>query len=138
MAEALFRHRVAQAGLTDRIRIDSAGTGDWHIGKPPHEGTRAVLAREGIPHEGLRARLITASDLEDFDWVVAMDQSNVRDIARVGSGRGRVRTMLSFVDGWEEREVPDPYFDGRFDDVYRLLDRATAALLDEIRAELGW
>ncbi|MFY7953475.1 MAG: low molecular weight phosphotyrosine protein phosphatase, partial [Armatimonadaceae bacterium] len=53
MAEALFRHRVVAAGLGDRIVIDSAGTGDWHIGKPPHQGTRDVLTRNGIAHDGL-------------------------------------------------------------------------------------
>lgn len=138
MAEALFRHRVVAAGLDDRIAIDSAGTGDWHIGKPPHHGTRDVLTRNGIPHDGLRARLLHPDDLETYDWVVAMDHSNVRDIARVGVGRAQVRTMLSFVPEWDGREVPDPYFDGRFDDVYALLDRATDALLSCMRRENGW
>jgi protein-tyrosine phosphatase len=138
MAEALFRHRVVAAGLGDRIVIDSAGTGDWHIGKPPHQGTRDVLTRNGIAHDGLRARLLHPEDLENFDWVVAMDHSNVRDIARVGVGSARVRTMLSFVPDWDDREVPDPYFDGRFDDVYALLDRATDELLTCIRRENGW
>jgi len=138
MAEALFRHRVVAAGLDDRIAIDSAGTGDWHIGKPPHEGTRDVLDRNGISHDGLRARLLQADDLATFDWVVAMDHNNVRDIHRVGSGAARVRTMLSFVPEWDGREVPDPYFDGRFDDVYELLDRATDELLSCIREENGW
>ena len=138
MAEALMRHRVDAAGLSDRIRVDSAGTGDWHIGKPPHAGTRDVLDRKGISHAGLRARQLHADDFHSFDWLVAMDQANVRDIQRVGTGPARIRTMLSFVPEWADREVPDPYFDGRFDDVYALLDRSTDAMLEAIRTEHGW
>src|SRR5690606_10512989 len=80
MAEAVFRHKVKQAGLDDWIAIDSAGTGDWHIGHPPHEGTRKLLDSKRIHWEGMKARQVKENDFHDFDYIIAMDQSNVNDL----------------------------------------------------------
>ena len=79
-------HKVRAAGLEDKIEADSAGTGDWHVGKPPHHGTRAMLARNGIEYAH-KARLITTDDLDTFDYVLTMDNANLRDVRALGRGR---------------------------------------------------
>ena len=80
MAEAIFREKVKKEGLADRIHVDSAGTGDWHIGKPPHQGTREILKANGISDEGLFARQIKTNDLNEYDYIIAMDTENVKNI----------------------------------------------------------
>lgn len=138
MAEAILRHRVAEAGLADRVVVDSAGTGDWHVGKPPHAGTRAVLDACGIDHSTLRARQIEPNDLDHFDWILTMDDANFREVRRLGKGRATVVPVLDFHPASTEREVPDPYFDGRFDEVHALLDQALEGFLARLARDHGW
>ena len=88
MAEAVFQHMVDQAGLSDRIDVDSAGTSRWHVGEPPHPGTQDILAKYHIPYDG-RARQIVRSDLNDFDYVLAMDRENLSFILRYATGATR-------------------------------------------------
>ncbi len=80
MAEAVFRDLVKREGLEDKIKADSAGTGDWHIGNPPHKGTREILNENQISAEGLVARQIQSGDIEEFDYIIAMDRTNQNDI----------------------------------------------------------
>jgi protein-tyrosine phosphatase len=131
MAEALFAHKVRLGGLQDRFEADSAGTGHWHVGRPPHPGTQEILRRNGVRYEH-RARLITAQDLNEFDYIVPMDSENLADVRRLGKGSAQIRTMMSFDPAAEVADVPDPYYDGQFDRVYRLLDRATSMLLETL------
>lgn len=77
MAEAIFRSQVEQAGLARMISCDSAGTGAWHIGKPPHPGTRRVLQKHSLATPHL-ARVVTQSDFTRFDYLIAMDRDNLR------------------------------------------------------------
>lgn len=134
MAEAVFAHKVRQAGLEDKIASDSCGTGHWHLGEPPHRGTRDVLKRQGIAYDH-RARLIRPQDLQEYDYILAMDTDNLRDIQRMGSADGRLKLLMSYAPETGHSEVPDPYYDGRFDLVYSLVDRATDGLLASIRRE---
>jgi protein-tyrosine phosphatase len=136
MAEAVFAHKVREAGLEDAIEADSAGTGHWHVGEPPHSGTRRILAREGIAYAG-RARLIAPADFDRFDYIVAMDRQNRRDIEAMGSGRARVVLFMDYAPHLGVAEVPDPYYDGRFDAVYDLVQEAAEGLLAAIRREHG-
>lgn len=135
MAEAVFRHQVGAAGLDHRFEIDSAGTGGWHAGEPPHAGTRRVLARHGIDATGIRARQIDRDDLEVFDYILTMDDANLAHVRALGPARGTVAPLLDFAPSVGEREVPDPYYDGRFDAVFALVDVACADLLRSLRAE---
>lgn len=138
MAEAVFRSLVAKEGLSDTFEIDSAGTGDWHVGQPPHRSTLAVLRNQGIDASAQRARQILANDLDDFDYVIAMDAANVSDIALLrNAASGRVRRLLDFAPHRSERDVPDPYYDNTFDRAYELVAEGCAALLEYIRAERG-
>ena len=136
MAEAVFAQKVADAGLTDRIVVDSAGTGDWHVGEPAHSGTRRLLAENGIPYAG-RARHFTKSDLSKFDYVLTMDDDNLRTVRQHGIGTAMVRPFLEFAPQLGLTEVPDPYYTGNFAETYRLVDAAADGLLMQIRKDLS-
>ena len=132
MAHAVFRHKVAAAGLTDRIAIDSAGTGNWHAGQAAHKGTRAILHGKGVSAAGLIARQITGDDLATYDYILTMDEANLSDVRALGPTRAVVQPLLSYAPHLGT-EVPDPYYDGRFAHVYDLVDEACDALLAAIR-----
>ena len=132
MAEAVFLHQVRAAGLSLQIEVDSAGTGDWHIGDRPHDGTLEILKINGIP-EGSRARQIRVSDLDAFDYLIVMDDSNRENVAKLGQSSAQVHRLLDFVPESAGKEVPDPYFTGDFAGVYALVERGCAALLTDLR-----
>ena len=136
MAEAVFQHLVAQAGLESRIEADSAGTGDWHVGARPHEGTRRILADNRIAYQHC-ARQITADDLDTFEYVLTMDEANRRGVERMGEGRAKVAALLDYAPQTGVAEVPDPYYTGNFLEVYDLVNQAAAGLLAAIRREHG-
>ncbi len=134
MAEAVLAHKVREAGLEKEIEADSAGTGDWHLGQPPHRGTRALLKQRRIDYTHA-ARLITPVDLEEFDYVLTMDNQNLANVRAMGTGRAVVRPFLEYAPHLLLCEVPDPYLTGGFSEVYDLVDAAADGLLAAIRAE---
>jgi len=144
MAEAVLRFKTEQEGLSEVIKIDSAGTGDWHIGHPPHEGTRAMLDEKGISYEGMKARQVHAGDFSAFQYIICMDNNNLRDVKRLLQLDGKkpmdednvkLLTFMELLPDHELTEVPDPYYDGNFPLVYELLDKGCDKLLDKIRTE---
>lgn len=137
MAEGVFQQLIQEAGLDEQIMVDSAGTGSWHIGEKAHRGTLDVLNRHDIQYNG-RARRLTQRDLSDFDYVLAMDASNLRTIQGLlgDDSNTVVRIFLSFAQAAgtvKTEEVPDPYYDGRFDEVYDLVSKGSEALLKHLR-----
>ncbi|MGO8670880.1 MAG: low molecular weight protein-tyrosine-phosphatase [Capsulimonadaceae bacterium] len=136
MAEAVFAHQVREAGLDNVIKTDSAGTGSWHVGEQPHRGTRAILARNGVACEH-RARQISTADLDRFDYVLTMDDENLRTVRGLGDGTAVVRPFLSYAPNCALSEVPDPYYTGGFQEVYDLVTSASAGLLAAVRKEQG-
>ncbi|GAB4457368.1 MAG: low molecular weight protein-tyrosine-phosphatase [Armatimonadaceae bacterium] len=137
MAEAVFRHKVAEVGLSEQVLVDSAGTGNWHAGEPPHRGTRQILEKRGISHTGMVARQIRSSDLDHYDYILTMDRMNFQDVERLGSARGILRPFLAYAPHTGVEEVPDPYYTGGFEGVYQLIEAASDGLLDEIRSRLA-
>ncbi|MEK5028041.1 low molecular weight protein-tyrosine-phosphatase [Paenibacillus sp. FSL M7-1046] len=136
MAEAVLRHKIGERQLSDRISVDSAGTGDWHIGKVPHEGTRRILDQWGISYENMTARLVSSGDFEKFQYIVCMDKSNGENVRKLPGGKDA--ELLFFMDllpDEELREVPDPYFTGNFEQVYDLISAGCDVLLERIIAE---
>ncbi len=105
MAEAVFAHKVREAGLDGTITADSAGTGDWHIGHAPHSGTREILKANGIDYTH-QARLVTQDDLQAFDYVLTMDNSNLANVRRMAQGKAKVVPFLSYAPESGVREVP--------------------------------
>lgn len=135
MAEAVFQKLVDDAGLTDAIEVDSAGTSRYHVGERAHPGTRRVLAHHGIQYDG-RARQIDSDDVNHSAvYVIAMDQENVADLReRFGDGP-RIHRLLEFATHTEVRDVPDPYYSDNFEYVYRLVEDGCRGLLATIRAD---
>lgn len=139
MADAVFQDKVNKAGLSSKIMVDSAGTGSWHVGEEAHGGTRNVLKKHDIPYDG-RARQFAQRDLTDFDYILAMDSTNLTNIRQYEGGEsdGEIRLFLSYAKeaGTVDKEaVPDPYYDNRFDYVYDLVDKGCDTLLAHIKAK---
>jgi protein-tyrosine phosphatase len=133
MAEAVFRELVKQHQLTDYFEIVSAGTGDWHAGEPAHHSTRETLRRHGIEPNGLIAKHVTQAMLDRADYVVAMDYENQANLRSWRVDRKKISRILDYALDVEVRDVPDPYYDGRFELVYTLINRGAEGLLQQIR-----
>ncbi len=138
-AHIVFAQRVLEAGLQERVRVDSAGTGDWHIGHPPDARSQTAAAQRGYDMSALRARQVRARDFQDFDLLLAMDENNLRDLQRLAppEHRHKLRMFMDFAD-LEERSVPDPYY-GETQDFQRVLDLVETAadgLLRHLRQQL--
>jgi protein-tyrosine phosphatase len=142
LADGILAHKLQQAGLSHRVTVDSAGTGAYHVGEPPHVESMRVAKQHGMPIDHLRARQVKRPDFEAFDLIVAMDRKNYGDlleIERSGDHHHKVRLFMSYVPGASSQDVPDPYFGGPegFDEVFDLVNTGCDAILAEIRQEVG-
>ena len=137
MAEAIFRDLVKKNNLSERIDIKSAGTGYWHAGERAHRGTREVLSRHGIDPVGLIAKQVTQADLDRADYIVAMDDENVAVLRSFTVDRTKLSRLLDYADNLNARDVPDPYYDGRFELVYELVRIGSEGLLKHIRKTMN-
>ncbi len=134
-----MRGLVRDAGLEDRIEIDSAGTGGWHAGAPPDARATETAARRGLALEGA-ARKVEPEDFERFDLILAMDRenlANLRAIAPDEDAAGKVRLLREFDPGSQgapDLDVPDPYYGGPdgFEEVLDLVEAACRGLLREV------
>lgn len=136
-AHAVFQQRVAEAGLLAQVQVDSAGTGDYHIGAAPDARAVAAGASRGYDLTPLRARQVVASDFETFDLLLAMDENNLRDLQRLCPPAQRHKVQL-FMDvaGAQMLSVPDPYYQdaAAFQQVLDLVESAADGLLRHIRS----
>ncbi len=138
LAEGALRHHAGQLGLD--IRVDSAGTGDWHVGHPPDRRAQDVAQRlGGIDLSGLRARQVVADDFHCFNHVIAMDASNRKNLlAMAPTGAvAQLTLLLDHLPGHEGQAVPDPYYgdEADFERVWSLVDRATEAFAKSLLAQ---
>jgi len=134
-AEGVFRAQVESRGLGARFEIDSAGTGDWHLGARPDGRAQRAAARRGVDLSGLRARQIAAADLARFDHIIAMDRANHADLTRLAGAKHRHKVRLLLAPGANrDDEIPDPYYGDAagFDRALDLIERACADLLDHL------
>ena len=125
---------IEDRGLSGEWDVDSAGTGSYHVGELAHEGSRKVARERGIELTG-RSRPLVSADIERFDWLIAMDSSNLSGIRRLdptGSKSERSVLLLDYMRGDGPREVPDPYYVGGFDVVYDLILDGCEGLLEHI------
>jgi len=136
-AEAMLRRQVRDAGLADRIEIDSAGTLDYHAGAPPDHRAIAHGERRGLSMRELRARQVRAADFDRFDVVFAMDASNLAELQRLRppGARARLALLMDCVPEAGVREVPDPYSGSArdFERVLDLVDLACARFVATLR-----
>ena len=137
-AEGVFLHQLRARELSEQFVVDSAGTGDWHVGNPADRRMQAAANRRGIQLPS-RARQISHNDLSIFDMVLTMDNANLMAVQTLAKEAGirataSIKPMLSYARSFSETEVPDPYYGGEtgFEHVLDLLEDACSNLLDEL------
>lgn len=126
-AEAVLRDRARARGVA--VSVDSAGTGDWHVGDPPYSPAIRAAARRGYDLSPLRARQVAQADFGAFDLILAMDRMNLADLERIRPAGDETPVRLFA----EEMDVPDPYYTGDFEGALDLVERAAEALVDQLQ-----
>ncbi len=139
LAEAVFKHKIKERGLDDRIDADSCGTSNYHIGDPPDSRTLANAKRNGIEIDHC-GRQFSTDDFETFDYILAMDRSNYVNLIRQANtdkDRSKVQLMRDY-DPYGEGEVPDPYYGGErgFQEVFEILDRSMDKFIRHLEQEV--
>jgi protein-tyrosine phosphatase len=134
LAEAALRAEAARAGLD--IIVDSAGTGDWHVGNPPDPRAQATALRHGIDISGYRGRQVSAADFRAFDHIFALDADNLKSLRRIAptDGTAKLGLLMDLVPGREGSGVTDPYYgdDAGFQTTWDDVTRAAKALVERL------
>ncbi|MBC6410794.1 MAG: low molecular weight phosphotyrosine protein phosphatase [Ekhidna sp.] len=137
MAEAIFNNKVRKLGIESKYISDSAGTASYHIGEDPDSRTVEIVKKNGMKINHLGKQFLKKHG-EDFDYIIAMDASNRKNILNeiMGSNKHKVYLMRDF-DPLEKGDVPDPYYgeEGEFDNVFKILNRSIDAFINHIRSE---
>jgi protein-tyrosine phosphatase len=132
-AEGVLRHLLAQQAPDLAVEVDSAGTADYHVGEPPDVRSRRAALRRGIDLSGLRARQVVAADFARFDFLLAMDRGNLRELEamRPQNSRARIQLFLEYAPQLKLLEVPDPYYGdaSAFENVLDLCAAASEGLI---------
>ena len=133
MAEYVMKRLVKDAGLERRFEIASAATSREELGNPVYPPAQRELARHGISCKGHAARQMTRADYDDYDWLVGMEPWNLRNMLRIcgGDPDGKLRLLMSFAGS--DEAIDDPWYTGRFEEVYRQIVRGCGAMLDALR-----
>ncbi|MFZ3025070.1 low molecular weight protein-tyrosine-phosphatase [Pseudomonas sp.] len=138
-AEAVFRQQLSEAGLDAQVAVDSAGTSDWHVGKPADIRTRLAAQRRGYDMTALRGRQVQVEDFSRFDLILAMDASNMAELQALQPADSHAELDL-YLRRYQLAldEMPDPYYGGEegFEHVLDLAEQAAACLLAEVRGRL--
>lgn len=136
-AQGVFESLLTESELAERVYVDSAGTHAYHVGEQPDPRATQAAAKRGIDLSRQRARRVQASDFTRFDYVLAMDSSNLDDLLSIcpGEHQQKVRLFLEFTDRSGPRDVPDPYYGGGqgFERVLDLVEEGAQGLLEDIR-----
>jgi protein-tyrosine phosphatase len=139
LAEAAFRAEAERLGL--EVHVDSAGTGDWHIGHAPDRRAQAVAARNGVDIADLRARQVSPADFDRFDYIVALDAQNHQDLRAMKpeGSKASLSLLLDHVPGRAGQAVADPYYgdEGDFDLAWSDVTAGARALAARIAEEAG-
>ena len=137
-AEAVLRKKVHEAGLDDRIEVDSAGTADYHVDSPPDRRAIAHGERRGLAMKQLRGRQVSRDDFDRFDFILAMDDDNLANLERIrpAGSRAEVALLMSYAPQAGAREVPDPYYGGTegFEIVLDLVEAAADGFIAAARS----
>lgn len=127
LAQGVLQHLAGRKGLA--WTVDSAGTGNWHVGNPPDRRTIAIAKQYGVDISGQRAQQFVSRYFDEYDHILVMDRENLRNVmAKANTAEQRARVQLFLPDD----EVPDPYFDDSlFDPVYQLVETRCKTLVEE-------
>ena len=136
MAESVFTHLVRSRGLSEKFQIQSAATSREEIGNPPHHGTVNKLRQLQIPVVDHKARQITMKDLEYYDFIIGMDELNIRNMRKFfKTDSVKVSKLLSFAG--EDRDIADPWYTGNFDQTYNDILLGLEGFLEYVKPKLG-
>lgn len=136
MAEYLMRDKIQKAGLADFIATDSAGTSGENDGDDMHCGTADILDRLKIKSNDFTSRKVRANDWQRFDYIVAMDNHNLGDLERLfGTHPEKLFQITTLCPDLDYDHIPDPWYTGKFEQTYQLLDQCCDALLEKVRRE---
>ena len=137
-AEAVLRKKVHEAGLDDRIEVDSAGTAGYHVDSPPDRRAVAHGAKRGLEMKHLRGRQVGLADFDGFDVILAMDEDNLANLQRIrpAGSRAKVALLMSYAPQAGTHEVPDPYYGGAdgFEEVLDLVESAADGFIASVRS----
>ena len=135
-ADGVMRRLVSDAGLADTVRVDSAGTHDYHVDEAPDARAQAHARRRGYDLSGLRARQVAMEDFDSFDLILAMDRGHLEILWRIAplQHRRKPRLFMEFADDRQTEEVPDPYYGGSagFERVLDMVEAAARGLLAKL------
>ena len=135
-AEGVLRARLAERGMAKRVRVDSAGTQDYHAGEAPDARAQRHAALRGYDLSKQRARLVRERDFREFTWILAMDRSHLRQLEAIAprDSAARVGLFLDFSRAYAGQEMPDPYYGGAagFEKVLDMAEEGVACLMEEI------
>jgi protein-tyrosine phosphatase len=138
-AEGVFRHKISEHGLEDKVHIDSAGTHAYHVGNPPDDRAQSAALKRGFDLSTQRARRVSSEDFEHFDYVIAMDVDNQYDLKAIcpAGHEERLHLFLNFSENYEQHEVPDPYYGGGkgFEIVLDLIEDASEGLIEHLKVK---
>jgi protein-tyrosine phosphatase len=140
-AHGVFERLVKDSGMSDWIEVDSAGTHAYHVGEQPDRRSQQTALTHGLDLSYIRARRVRSEDFDYFDYVLAMDQNNYRDLSQLCSldNCHKLHLFLSFAPQLKSQiEVPDPYYGGAkgFDNVYSMVAQASEGLIQHIQNHL--
>ena len=139
--QGVFEHLVEQAELSDQIEVDSAGTHAYHVDEPPDSRATKVALKRGVNLAEQKARRVSSTDFEQFDYILAMDSSNLDDLLAIcpDEHQHKVNLLLSFATGLNAQDVPDPYYGGTtgFERVLDMVEEGARELLVEVRGRLA-
>ena len=138
LAENLFRFQAEQAGVDGKYSVDSAGTAAYHVGEPPDPRMRKTAEAHGVNNGGI-GRQVREGDFDEFDWIVAMDGSNQRELMNIAGSpekQAKIRLMREFDPEQDDPDVPDPYYGGAegFENTYQIVERSVHGLLKALEA----
>jgi protein-tyrosine phosphatase len=140
-AHGVFRNLVELQGLGKVIEIDSAGTHAYHVGESPDPRAQQTARRRGVDLSDLRARQARRADFAAFDYVLAMDEDNLRGLRAIcpPEAEHKLGLFMAFAPDYGATSVPDPYYGGDrgFDQVFDMVEAAALGLLNEIRERLA-
>ena len=138
MAEVMFRHMVQQAGLSNKIQIDSAATSSEEEGNPPHPGAQKTMRHHGLDPTGMVSRPITTADFHSADYIICMDRMNEENLLRMAppQDRHKIHRAYEIIPGKEDSVIPDPWYTHRFEDTYHSLAEVLPEWLNKFQKEL--
>ena len=138
--EGVLRHKAAERGLGDRVRVASAGTHDYHVGDPPDSRTLKHAAKRGYDFSSQRASQVRKQDFHEFDYILAMDRSHLRMLRSMqpAGSKAKLGLFLEASGRWKGEDVPDPYYGGgeEFERVLDMVEEAAERWLDRFAADL--